>query len=143
MQKDGSQNWDIPGYVVRIAKKGSIVTNLKFVQKIMNGREGIQYVYQLDEQKALELEGKIKGICTKIGNIIDKNYNNGDVAIDLIIDRDLNIWILEMQQIYAFQSLKIINNEDLFHKVMTAPLKYAKALTNFSSSPNNNNTSHQ
>jgi hypothetical protein len=66
MQKDSRQQWTCKGMVARIAKSGSIVTNLRFLDRLMYPDEAIREVFQINHDEAKILERHIHEVCSDI-----------------------------------------------------------------------------
>jgi hypothetical protein len=133
MQKDSRQQWICKGMVARIAKAGSIVTNLRYLDRLMYPDEAIQKVFHLNHDEAKNLERHIREVCCNVCNTLDRLSVGlyGDVAIDLTVDRNRKIWILEINKKYGCKSLELLGNTHLLRDILTGPLKYAKALAGF------------
>ncbi|WP_102347300.1 YheC/YheD family endospore coat-associated protein [Bacillus sp. Marseille-P3661] len=132
MQKVNSGQWEVQGFVARKAKKGSIVTNLAYVEKLLMGKEALEQLVTIDKSKVTSLEELVKQQCCAACQAIDTYFGHyGDVAIDFIIDKDLRIWVLEINKAYTCKSLKILKEYQLYQKLMVTPIEYAKYLAGF------------
>ncbi|WP_212773352.1 YheC/YheD family protein [Polycladomyces abyssicola] len=133
MQKDSRQQWTCKGMVARIAKAGSIVTNLGYLDRLMYPDEAIQKVYQLNHDEAKSLERQIREVCCNVCNTLDRLSVGlyGDVAIDPTVDRNRKVWILEINKKYGCKFLELLGDTHLLREILTGPLKYAKALAGF------------
>lgn len=133
MQKNGEMQWKAQGMIARIAKEGSMITNLKYTDQILSGHVGIKKIFNLNDYSALKVEERIHQACYEICSEIDGVIGNyGDLALDVVVDHDYNIWILEVNnKTYGFSSLKKISEGDVFFRCKTTPFEYAKALCGF------------
>jgi len=132
VQKNGLKKWVCQGMIGRIAKIGAIITNLKYVDRILEGHIAIKKYLHLDDQEAYKLEKRIHDHCIGVCKEIDKRFGTyGDVAVDVIIDSSLRIWILEINKVYGYNSVKKIKNQQLLNTLYSTPFDYAKALTGF------------
>lgn len=132
LQKNYSGKWNLQGIIARTAKKDSIVTNLRFVEKLLIGDDAFKYTLKVDQATLKDISERIRHTCMLICEEIDKKLGNyGDVAIDFIIDKELNIWILEINKAYTIQSLKILKQYRLYSRLLTTPIEYAKYLAGF------------
>nr|WP_263325976.1 YheC/YheD family protein [Neobacillus sp. Marseille-Q6967] len=131
-QKNGLKQWECQGMIGRLAKKDKIVTNLKYVEKLLSGKEALMYLFGFHHQKAVELQTKIYESCIKVCKELDKSVGNfGDVAIDCIVDQNYQVWILEINKRYGYDSLIKMKNYKLRSTLFTTPFRYAKALAGF------------
>jgi hypothetical protein len=132
LQKNYTGNWNLQGIIARAAKKDSIVTNLKYIEKIFIGDDALKQTLKVDQAALKDISERIRRTCILICEEIDKKLGNyGDVAIDFIIDDDLNIWILEINKAYTIRSLKLLKQYRLYSKLLTTPIEYAKYLAGF------------
>jgi hypothetical protein len=132
MQKNGLKQWQCQGMIGRVAKKEKIVTNLKYVEKLMMGLEAIKLLFGIDHQEAIQIQIKIYDKCKKVCMELDKCVGTyGDVAIDCIVDKDRNVWILEVNKRYGYDSLAKVKNYTLRRLLFVTPFRYAKALAGF------------
>ncbi len=133
LQKDSSQEWSCSGMLARMGYEGWIYTNT--TTKVFLAREALQVILGLTPEQALEKEDEIVAICTKACQIMEHAYGIlGDVGFDVVVDRDFNIWILEINKVHEHTMVKR-KFPDMYHKVITRPFEYAKALAGFCDAP--------
>lgn len=131
-QKNGLKQWECQGMIGRVAKKNKIVTNLKYVEKLLSGNEAIRYLFGINHQEAAQVQAKIYDKCKKVCMELDKCVGNyGDVAIDCIVDHNYNVWILEVNKMYGYDSLAKMKKYNLRRLLFVTPFRYAKALAGF------------
>ncbi|UTR09828.1 YheC/YheD family protein [Evansella sp. LMS18] len=135
MQKDGTKNWIPQGIVGRIAKKGSIITNLRHTVDAVAGKDALTGMYGYSEEEAETVISNIYNTCILICRTFEEGGKHiGDVAIDLIVDRNGYVWVLEINKGYQY---KVLDTEDLqyiLEKIMPTPLEYAKVIGGFEES---------
>ncbi len=132
LQKNRFGEWTVQGIIARAAKKNSIVTNLRFVEKLLIGHDAFKQLLKVDQSTLPDLSERVRHTCILVCEEMDRKMGNfGDVAIDFVIDKDLKIWILEINKAYTFQSLKILKQYRLYAKLFTTPIEYAKHLAGF------------
>lgn len=134
LQKDYSRKWKYSGMEAKIAKEGSIVSNSSYRMSMKSGEESLREIFGLEEKKAYGLLNKIITLCIDTLKTIEKNgYHLGDTAVDLIIDKNLRVWLLEVQLSYA--SLKKVSRskeeKQVLPIILPTPFEYAKALAEF------------
>ncbi|MGJ9381564.1 YheC/YheD family protein [Salipaludibacillus sp. CF4.18] len=132
MQKDETTRWKCSGYLGRFAVPGSITTNLQNLDYLLQGPEALKQIFDLDENQVRLLEQKIERVCLKACQLLDQHGCYGDIAIDFIVDRDLHVWILEMNKRYGYRSFSILEDPELFGEIICNPFLYASALAGFS-----------
>ncbi|GHH99563.1 YheC/YheD family endospore coat-associated protein [Neobacillus kokaensis] len=132
VQKNGLKQWVCQGMIGRVAKRGTIVTNLKHVEKLLPGNQAIMYLFGANRQMTLQIQKKIYDCCMKACKELDQCVGNyGDVAVDCIVDRNYNVWILEINKRYGYDSLIKMKNRKLARTLLSTPFRYAKALAGF------------
>ena len=60
LQKDGSREWKVRGFIGRLAKLNSVVTNLKFAEKISSGKKALKEFYGFNEKDVDQIAQKIE-----------------------------------------------------------------------------------
>ena len=99
---------------------------------IKEGRQALIEVYSLKTEEAIKLEETLISVCKDTCRFLDQSIGHyGDVAFDVIIDRDLKVWILEVNKRYVTDTLKKHPDPSLRAKICSNPLVYAKSLTVF------------
>ncbi len=131
MQKDENQNWSYSGTITRFGKIGRICTN--DVSEISLGKDALQNVFSLSDKESYNKEHEIIEICTLACETIEYFFGNyGDVGIDIVIDSNLKVWILEINDLHQhILAAKLANYPQIYEKVITRPLEYAKSLAGF------------
>ncbi|WHY78272.1 YheC/YheD family protein [Neobacillus sp. WH10] len=131
-QKNKMGQWVCQGMIGRLAKKGAVVTNLYFTEKLLPGLEAIKTIFNTDHAKAIKIQGEIYKQCIAVCEELDKKFgNNGDVAIDVIVDANQRVWILEINKDFGYRSLVKLKNRKLLRTLYTTPFEYAKTLAGF------------
>jgi hypothetical protein len=132
VQKNGLKKWVCQGMICRVAKKGTIVTNLKYIDKLLEGNDAIKKLFNVGFEKAKEIEEKIYDHCIGVCEEIDKKFGTyGDVAVDVIVDSNHQVWILEINKVYGYNSIRNMKNQKLLETLFSTPFDYAKALAGF------------
>jgi len=127
MLKNSNYKWRAAGITARISEKNSIITNLRRLAYWQNGSAALKSIYGLKKEEAALLKKKIIKICKRACEIVDQKGNYGDFAIDFVIDKDLHMWILEMnlRQVYP------VEDPALEPEVKRTPFSYAMSLDGF------------
>lgn len=131
LQKDETKQWNCPGFICKISKENSIITNYKNRHKMLSGKEALTAIYNLPAEKAKEKEREMIQLCERLAEIIEaEGIHIGDVAFDIILDSKLKLWVLEIQIRYRACRKEEVDS-DLYYKSMVTPLYYAKAIADF------------
>lgn len=132
LQKDKEKQWDSPGIMARIGKKGSIITNTKHRIDVLPSQYVFARYYGLTNKQIFSLQNEMINICKETAVYFEESgHHLGDIAFDLIVDKELRIWILEFQGGYGAEIKERNMPKKLYEKVMVTPLEYAKALAGF------------
>lgn len=133
VQKDPDSTWKVRGFVGRVARTGSVITNLRYTEKVMNGSDALQQIYKLGRKERKRLEKRVEAACLLAAERLDEAVGHfGDIALDFIINGDKEIYFLEVNANYGHTSLVRIGDAALKHSIYRSPLAYAKSLAGFS-----------
>lgn len=134
LQKDKSKTWKSSGMVARFGRIERIYTNE--VSGVAMGVEALQEIFSITEQEAIGIEHGITYLCIKASRLLEKQYaaygEYGDLGIDVIVDQHQHIWLLEVNKFHEHDiGLYIDSDPELYERMVTTPLEYAKALAGF------------
>ncbi|MDP5274570.1 YheC/YheD family endospore coat-associated protein [Chengkuizengella axinellae] len=136
LQKNGFGRWNLTGLEARIAKRDSIITNYHGREKVEGGDEALLKRFKITSEKVSLKKNEILKIGRAFLNKMETdhpNYHLGDVAIDLVVDVNLNIWVLEVQINYGAER-KLSGDKDdrrVIPQIFPTPFTYAKSLAGF------------
>jgi hypothetical protein len=131
-QKNDQKNWVCQGSLGRVAHEESIVTNLKHLAHLADGEKTIKIVFKVSNDEAKTILASAINVCKGICEELDKKGGHfGDIALDVIIDKNHKPWILEINNLYGTKSLEILDDKETLLKLRTTPFEYAKALAGF------------
>ncbi|WP_078577937.1 YheC/YheD family endospore coat-associated protein [Salipaludibacillus agaradhaerens] len=131
MQKNETQEWTCTGLIARFGKPGSVTTNLRNLDYLLEGKEAFRKLFNNSEHDLNQLEKKVKNICSYACELLDQHGCFGDIAIDFILDNSGHVWILEMNKRYGYKSFSIIEDSLLYRKIIRKPFMYASSLAGF------------
>ncbi|WP_077211708.1 YheC/YheD family protein [Bacillus dakarensis] len=133
LQKDETLDWNCSGIYCRVSRPRSVVTNLKHCQEIVPFEIGLRKYYGLNYDEVTNIENLMYTISKRIcKSLEERGQNIADVALDIVIDSQLHIWVLEVQVNYAIDERLYRLPPEVSKKVWQTPLRYAKALLRFS-----------
>ncbi|MFD1735474.1 YheC/YheD family protein [Bacillus salitolerans] len=129
MQKNKTKSWTSPGFAAKISTEDSINTNYQNREILLYGEDALKTLYQMNQSEIRKTVNDMFAVCKAACEVIERQgVHLGDVAFDLIIDRNHKIWLLELQIRYGRErSLP----DQVFIKNMSTPIEYAKALAGF------------
>lgn len=132
MQKDETKEWNCSGIYGRVSKSNRVITNLKHSQQLLTIDHALDKFFHLKKAERLKIEQEMIQACKNICTALEKKKQIiADVAIDVVVDKQMKIWILEVQVSYAADERLYELPESINKKVWQTPLYYAKALTGF------------
>ncbi|WP_205668523.1 YheC/YheD family protein [Ammoniphilus sp. CFH 90114] len=132
LQKGKEKSWEKTAIIARVGKVDSVISNFTMAGFALSAKEAYKTIFQLNETQVKEKEREIIQVCRNVCNIIEQYGVYGDVGIDVMLDCDLNVWIIEINKRHFHDyPLFALKDEALYRKVCTTPIEYAKALTGF------------
>nr|WP_236784604.1 YheC/YheD family protein [Alteribacter salitolerans] len=125
MQRGRNGKWQCSAIETRVAKSDSIITNPSGREKVLNAELGMKVFYNLSPEQISNVIKRIESVCTKVLFNIERNkkYHLGEVAFDLILDKNLHIWLLELQVNIAAETKALMSEDNHFvlPAIMPAP----------------------
>jgi hypothetical protein len=137
--KNQSKEWYFSGMETKISKEASIISNFKNRENMMLGEEALSTLFQLDDEKIKGIRDKIVQLCIRALKLLEKNgFRLGEAAVDMVIDKQLTIWLLEIQLNFAAEKKLNRAKEEgqLLSETLPASFNYAKALAGFGKNNN-------
>lgn len=132
MQKDETKNWNCSGIYGRVSKPNRVITNLKHSQEVLTIDLALKRFFRLQKARRLEIQQEMIQVCKSVCTALEeKNQILADVAIDVVVDNQLKVWVLEVQVSYAADERLYQLPKSIYEKVWQTPISYAKALTGF------------
>jgi hypothetical protein len=133
LQKNHKKEWVCQGIVGRFAKKNSIITNTTYLDHFMQGREALQEIFALSNIEAEKLKSEMIQAAIDTCKVMDRELGHyGDVAIDMIVDKNKQAWILEANHFfYGYKGHLSVESKEANDRVRQTPFEYAKTLCGF------------
>lgn len=133
LQKGEKGVWQLREYVGRRAKSESVITNLRYTEKIVPGKEALREFYGFDGSQIDRVDKKIEKACIEAGKSLDQHLGHfGDLALDFILDLHGKVYFLEVNGNYGHTSLRKLKDTQVKEEIYKSPLEYAKFLSGFS-----------
>jgi hypothetical protein len=129
MQKDYTKEWMCTGIISFTGIEGDICSNsggeLLF-EYALEGR------LKLSRESTFIIKQNMIDICKKICKILDSSGENyGDLGFDVVLDKNLRVWVLEVNKRQYHSTPLWVGDIQTFYAVKTNPIKYAAALGGF------------
>lgn len=134
MQKNDRNEWVYSGGYARIGREGGIVTNRIYTKEFLTLDECFMKYYHLNEEEAKRFINSIISICTEVCEGYEQaGVSFGDIAFDLIVGKDLKVWVIEVNnRSHNHRSpLLTLRDRHMYRRVTSNPLLYAKYLSGF------------
>lgn len=130
MLKDAGGEWRDLGIIARRASKNVIVSNIGSVKR---GNSALQNLLSLPRLEANKIRKKMTQISVYAAMEMEKyggyNGNLGNIGFDLGVDKNQNIWIIEMNHLNPQHSMAVEAGDDgIYIKTNEMILDHALAL---------------
>lgn len=133
IQKNQSDTWVCTAVFGRLGERDSVVSNISSGGTPFAGEELLEIILAPLKIDAGAIREKIEGVVQKVCNTLDEfGFNLGILGLDIAIDVSGRIWLIEINNrdpcpVFAMD----IGNEQLYYRLKTNPVFYAKALAGF------------
>ncbi|MFN7249609.1 MAG: YheC/YheD family protein [Anaerobacillus sp.] len=122
--------WQDLGIIARKGRRGGLVSNTGMVK---SGNPALQNLLSIPRNEAVEIRKKMTQISIDAAKLMEKyggtNGNLGNLGIDLAIDRNRNLWIIEMNHRNPRHKMAIDAGElDVYISANKSLLNYADHL---------------
>lgn len=132
MQKDDSMKWKYTTMIPYLGKKNGISSSYENYGYAMGSQDFFMKALELNSKKVYSMKMEIIEVCKRVCKAMDENGGNfGDVGIDVIVDKNLKIWILEVNKRHQHEFPLYIQDYQSFYSTKNNPIKYAVALCGF------------
>lgn len=130
--KDGNGEWGVFGFVGKSSPVRNITSNYSSGGNVHLGLDLLEKI-GFSKQKALAIKEKMEQLSIKVGKQLDKTgYHFGNLGIDICLDKDGNIWLIEVNHFSPMHSLiKIAGDIQTYKTIVKTKMSYAKKLSGF------------
>lgn len=135
MQKNETFSWECSSIIARVGAKESVVSNISSGGAALPAMDLIKIALATSQVEAFEIKEGIISLCMKVCNTLDEyGYNFGTLGLDIGIDKDKNIWLIEVNNRRPHPAIALRASDiQSYYTILTGPLRYAKALAGFGS----------
>ncbi|NLM26219.1 MAG: hypothetical protein GX208_08920 [Firmicutes bacterium] len=121
VQKDHIGMWQVTAMISRVARKNHFATNDTYKLELPE--------ILLAERNGNAILTRLQMISIHVAQILEQKLAHfGELSIDFIIDRQENLWLIEVNGKPRKDLFAIIDNNEVIEKVYLRPLEYAKYL---------------
>ncbi|MFC7687573.1 YheC/YheD family protein [Ureibacillus sp. GCM10028918] len=126
MQKTSRSHWKCAYITAHFGETGGISANFNRTGIVLNSRDALRMVFQMDERQVFKKEQEIIELCSAACKTLEHSEGNyAELSIDLILDEDLSVWLMDINHHPDHQSL-FYSDRQLYLNVLATPLEYAK-----------------
>lgn len=133
-QKNFQGNWEISGIVGRIGAEGSIITSPRSGGEVENFTTILQEITGSTESVIERLISGITNLGRKICLVLEDKFGiSTEFGLDMAIDKDLRIWLIEVNSKPLRVSLKMHGDAEVMSRCSRRPIEYITLLEGFKS----------
>ncbi|MDP4179643.1 MAG: YheC/YheD family protein [Bacillota bacterium] len=131
--KDNSGMWKCNAIFGRCGEEDSIVSNISSGGRVLSAEDLLRDAMLLSDQNVIDIKNKMESLAIKVCAELDKcGINSGILGLDIAVDVHGHLWIIEINNrdpcaVYALD----LGDEELYNRLKTTPLYYAKYLAGF------------
>lgn len=125
VQKNGEGEWKVTGCAGRVGASGSITSNLH------GGGEAVKMDSLLlswlnSEMKVQQVKERADTLGVSVASFLEEKYGAlCELALDLAIDREGDIWLLEVNPKPSREVFARIGDRDTYRAAISRPIEYA------------------
>lgn len=130
-QKNGQGQWQIGKRFVRIAPKGSTISNLSSGGRVELSRKVFKRIFK-DAEQIKEINRQIDQICFLAANTLEKENKSifGELGLDIGISPNGHPWLIEINS-KPRKTTESEYSQTIMKKTFKRPLEYATYLAGF------------
>ncbi|MDN4494969.1 YheC/YheD family protein [Ureibacillus aquaedulcis] len=126
MQKTSRSHWKCAYITAHFGETGGISANFNRTGIVLNGRDALRQVFQMDEREVFKKEQEIIELCCTACKTLEHSKGSyAELSIDIILDENLSVWLMDINHHPDHQSL-FYSDRQLYLNVLATPLEYAK-----------------
>ncbi len=134
MQKDGNQQWGCTAIITKFGERNGITTIVSDSGFALSGENALRKVFKLNRKQTFRKLEEMTSICIEMCKALERTGGHyADLGVDLMIDKNLKVWILEINNKLPDHSMPFdfLKDANLLQKVLSTPLEYARARAGF------------
>ncbi len=130
-QKNKKGNWQIGKKFVRVAPRGSSVSNLSSGGRVEISRKVLRYIFFKNERIDSKFE-EVQKLCSRVANTLEEKSGGiyGELGLDIGIDKNGALWLIEVNS----KPRKTTETEFstlVVRRTFKRPLEFASLLAGF------------
>jgi hypothetical protein len=129
MQKNHTLNWICTGIFTFMGRRSGISSSWGYMSTF---DRFLEKNFDFSQQDIFKKRQEVIEVCKDICKILDASGENyGDLGFDVVIDKDLKVWVLEANKRHYHTVPLWINDLETFYETKANPIKYAATLSGF------------
>ncbi|WP_139904919.1 YheC/YheD family protein [Clostridium thermarum] len=135
MQKNETRKWECSSIIARVGAKESVVSNISSGGSALPAMDLIRAALASSHLEVFNIKEELISLCMKVCNTLDSyGYNFGTLGLDIGVDKNKKIWLIEVNNRRPHPAIALRASDiQAYYTILTAPLRYAKALAGFGS----------
>ncbi|WP_342432066.1 YheC/YheD family protein [Neobacillus sp. FSL H8-0543] len=131
--KNHNGDWIVPGMITKFGDKDSIVSNISSGGSAQKVWKSLCETFQDDYKKAFKKYMEIEGLALTCCKVLEgRGLHLGYIGIDIGMDENHNLWLIEINNRSPDMTIALDADDfQLYYKIKSAPLHYAKWLSSF------------
>nr|WP_263325970.1 YheC/YheD family protein [Neobacillus sp. Marseille-Q6967] len=131
--KNQHGKWAVPGMVTKFGDKDSIVSNISSGGSAQKVWQSLCEIFSSDFKRAYKKYMEIEKLAITCCEFLEKRgLHLGYIGIDIGMDQNHGLWVIEINHRNPDMTIALDASDfQLYYKVKTAPLQYAKWLAGF------------
>ncbi|CFW96504.1 Endospore coat-associated protein YheC/D [Syntrophomonas zehnderi OL-4] len=131
-QKDHTGNWMISKKFVRVAARGSSISNLSRGGRAEKSKKVLTHILHRNKSLIEEKNNEIKLLCETVACTLEKNCRKlfGELGLDIGIDNNGKLWLIEVNS-KPRKTTVTESSQRIMHNTFKRPLEYAAYLAGF------------
>ena len=128
LQKDHAGNW------LAVYNHLKIIKNKYTENKVYvyNFKDVAPYIFEIKEADIIFLDEKIRKVAISIAEGIEKEFGNlGELAVDLMLDKKLNVWFIDANLKPAKNPIRGVESTEDFSPQYLLTILYSKYISKF------------
>ncbi|MGM0904481.1 MAG: YheC/YheD family protein [Bacillota bacterium] len=131
--KDSQGYWTVPGIITKLGEKDSIVSNISSGGIGEKTWDTLLRIYKDEPIIAYKKYAELETLALRCCKVLDeKGLHLGYIGIDVGMDEDHKLWIIEINNRSPDMTIALdALDYQLYYKIKSAPIHYAKWLAGF------------
>ncbi len=134
-QKNGEGNWIISKKFIRVAARGSSISNISKGGRAEQSKIVMSHVLHKNKSLIIDKNNEMKYLCEAVATTMEKASQSilGELGLDIGIDKEGRLWLIEVNS-KPRKTTETEMSQTIVRNTFKRPLEYAVYLAGFSNS---------